>query len=106
MYNRELAKQSRLHKRKIALGMLLRVVLLVFFIGAVWRFCVQQVKLNEFKGKLDDMNGQILQEQNISSQLEHTRKLFETDEYKEQVARERLGLVLPNEHVFIDISDK
>ena len=47
----------------------------------------------------------MIEEENLKhEQLTETRNRISTDEYIEEVARDRLGLVKPNEIVFIDAS--
>ncbi|NLM51092.1 MAG: septum formation initiator family protein, partial [Clostridiaceae bacterium] len=39
-------------------------------------------------------------------ELKHTLELYQSDEYNERLAREKLGLVKPGEQVFIDASGR
>lgn len=102
--NRKELKQSRINKRKRNRKLLFRLALIVLFIFAAIRFCFQQPILNHYAKQIKDLNEQIAQEEKKAEQIEDLKQLYESDEFKERIARERLGLVRPGERVFIDIS--
>ncbi|MGE5329700.1 MAG: septum formation initiator family protein [Deltaproteobacteria bacterium] len=47
---------------------------------------------------------EIKKNQNISQELKQKKELYNSDFYVEKVAREKLGMVYPEEKVFKDIS--
>ena len=64
----------------------------------------QQVKLNELSDEIAYYNRE-LQEENLETEkLNNTIASMSEDEYMEEVARERLGLVMPTEIIFMDAS--
>lgn len=102
--DREQMRKSRLKKRKKNKKIFLRLILVAFFLIAAVRFFVQQPILSDYDNKISDLNAQIEQEQKDKQHYEEIKKLYESDEYQKQLARERLGLVEENEKVFIDVS--
>ena len=106
MADRHAVKMTREQKRKRSFKILRRMLLLVIVIGTIWRFSAQQVTLNAYDGQINDLNMSIANAQKVGDQLDNAKQLYNTDDYKEYIARARLGLVLPDERVFIDISGK
>ena len=102
--NREEVRALREKKRKKNAKILLRLLLIGFFIFIAIRFIVQQPLLNKYDDKIGELNSQIEQEEKNKLYYEELKKLYETEDYQKQLARERLGLVEENEKVFIDIS--
>lgn len=99
-------KQSRLAKRQRTKKLLFRLALVAFFIFAAVRFCCQQPLLNQYSQQIASLEEQIAQEEKNAEQIEDLKELYESDEYKQRLARERLGLVEPDERVYVDISGK
>lgn len=102
--DREQRKNTREKKRRRSKKVLLRLVLIAALIFTAVRFFVQQPLLGEYDNKISDLNAQIEQEQKNKQHYEELKKLYESDDYQKQLARERLGLVEENEKVFIDVS--
>lgn len=99
-------KQSRAVKRQQTKKLLLRLALAAFLVFAAVRFCCQQPLLNQYSKQISDLEAQIAQEEKNAQQIEDLKALYESDEYKQRLARERLGLVEPDERVFVDVSGK
>lgn len=104
--SREEIKKTRQKKRRKGLKVFLRLALLAFFVFAAVRFLSQQPLLSEYNNKIGDLHAQIEQEEKDKAHYEELKKLYESDEYQKQLARERLGLVEENEKIFIDVSGK
>ena len=62
----------------------------------------QQFSLAKLSKEEKILDKQITEAQKAAKELEDEKELAETDEYKERVARERLGYMKKNEKVFID----
>ena len=62
----------------------------------------QEVSFKKYDEELKMINSKISEEELIHEQLTNTRTQISSDEYIEEVAREKLGFVMPNEIVFID----
>nr|WP_242986873.1 septum formation initiator family protein [uncultured Blautia sp.] len=59
-----------------------------------------QERLTGYDAKAAILQQQIEDEQNRTEEIDKLKKYMETDEYTEEVAREKLGLVKDNETVF------
>ncbi|MCI7448630.1 MAG: septum formation initiator family protein [Blautia sp.] len=59
-----------------------------------------QERLTGYDAKAATLEQQIEDEQNRTEEIDKLKKYMETDEYAEEVAREKLGLVKDNETVF------
>ncbi|MEJ8773845.1 septum formation initiator family protein [Blautia sp. HCN-1074] len=59
-----------------------------------------QERLTGYDAKAAILQQQIEDEQNRTEEIDKLEKYMETDEYTEEVAREKLGLVKDNETVF------
>ena len=64
----------------------------------------QQVKLNELDSELSYYSRELQEEQLETEKLNDTLASLSEDKYIEEVARERLGLVMPSEIIFMDAS--
>ncbi len=62
----------------------------------------QEITYRKYDDELKKYNAMIVQEEIKHDQLVKTRAHIASNEYVEEVAREKLGLVMPNEIVFID----
>lgn len=64
----------------------------------------QQMKLMDLRSSAAQYNKQIQEEKLRSEQLAKLRGEISSSKYIEEVAREKLGLVMPYEIVFVDAS--
>ena len=55
--------------------------------------------------ELDRLYADKARERQIAADLRYQQAFFESDAYIEYLARERLGLVMPNEIIFVNIGD-
>lgn len=97
-------RNVRTKKRKKNAIILLRLVIIfiIAFIG--FKFIAQQTYLSDYDKKIGTLNEQIEEEEKMKVHYEEQKKLYETDEYQKQLARERLGLVEEHEKIFVDVS--
>lgn len=58
------------------------------------------------KNTIESLNAQIEAEKARQAEVDEMRANADTDEYIEQVARDRLGMIKNDEIVFIDVSEK
>jgi len=63
----------------------------------------QQKMLNAYNSEIKNYEAQIAKEQETKESLTQIKENVNSPEYIEQVAREKLGMYLPNERVYIDI---
>lgn len=91
-------------RRKVgyeSLGMLaIALVVLVLLGGLMLKSNDLQERLTGYDAKAATLEQQIEDEQNRTEEIDKLKKYMETDEYAEEVAREKLGLVKDNEIVF------
>ena len=91
-------------RRKVgyeSLGMLaIALVVLVLLVGLMLKSNDLQERLTGYDAKAATLEQQIEDEQNRTEEIDKLKKYMETDEYAEEVAREKLGLVKDNETVF------
>ena len=62
----------------------------------------QEVAFNKYDSEIEKYERLIEEEQLRNEQLVSTRMKISSKEYVEEIAREKLGLVMPNEIVFVD----
>ena len=91
-------------RRKVgyeSLGMLsIALVVLVLLGGLILKSNDLQERLTGYDAKAATLQQQIEDEQTRTEEIDKLKKYMETDEYAEEVAREKLGLVKDNETVF------
>lgn len=78
------------------------VIALLLYCGIV--FAKQEISFQKYDNELKDYQTEISEEAIKHEQLLSIKEQITTKEYIEEVAREKLGLVMPNEIVFIDAS--
>ena len=91
-------------KRKIgyeSLGMVtIALVVLVFLGGLMLKSNELQERLTGYDARAAELQQEIEDEQSRTEEIDKLKEYMETDEYAEEVAREKLGLVKDNETVF------
>jgi len=80
-----------------------KVVLVVISIYVFYILIHQQSILDSYKKSEDYYQGQIEEKIAYRETLYKTKENINSEEYIEEVAREKLDMYLPNEKVFIDI---
>ncbi len=78
------------------------VVLLRLVAGA---FVESYRDLSFYNREIDSLEDEISNQKKLSKELEEKEKLYASDDYIEQVARETLGLVKSDEKVFKNYND-
>ena len=66
-------------------------------------FVSQQQALNSYRQDIKKCEEQIAEAKEIKEELIEMKENVNSPEYIEQIAREKLGMYLPNERVYIDI---
>ncbi len=86
--------------------MFLAVVVRLVILGAISvRGLYLTSKLNEYNAKKQELEELIEAENRRTAEIEEYAKYTQTNEYVEEVAREKLGLVRENEIIFRDGSE-
>ncbi|MBQ8040163.1 MAG: septum formation initiator family protein [Lachnospiraceae bacterium] len=79
------------------------VIVMTIIVG----YSVHQLKLEKKENQdiIDSLNEQIAEEEKRKEEIEAYKEYVETDEFVEDTAREKLGLVYEDEVVFIKEED-
>lgn len=80
-----------------------RLFILIFIIYVIYTFVMQQQTLNAYQAETKKYNIEIEKAQQEKEKLNTTKNNINSNEYIEQIAREKLDMYLPNERVYIDI---
>lgn len=86
---------------KKLLKILLIITFIIYFLYIIFS---QQQSLNSYAESQKYYSEQISQEQKNKEKLQQTKENINSLEYIEDVAREKLDMYLPNEKVYIDIT--
>jgi len=92
------AQNKRQKRRKFSMIYLVIWLVLIGLGGAF--FITQITRYNELSATLSQTNANLERERSINQDLYIQREFFDSDAYIERIARERLGMVRPNEIVF------
>lgn len=84
---------------------LITVVVIVMTIIVGYSVHEMNIELKEKQEKIDNLNEQIADEEKRKEENEEYKEYVETDEFVEDTAREKLGLVYEDEVVFIKEED-
>ena len=83
---------------------------IVLLSGCVLYFVVtatmQQISLGKISGDIKKIESQIDVKEKELEKLDNSKDYYSSDEYIEEAAREKLGMVRADETVFIDITGK
>ena len=82
-----------------------KIILLFIAIYVVYTLIAQQKTLNAYSIEQRNYSEQIKQEQESKETLLKTKERVNSTEYIEDVAREKLGMYLPNERVYFDATN-
>ena len=87
-------KLLKKHYKKILLGILGIYVVSIFI--------SQQETLNSYKAEVKSYDEKIAEAKEEQASLQDMKNNVDSNEYIEKIAREKLGMYLPNEKVYID----
>ncbi len=87
-------KLLKKHYKKILLGILGIYVISIFV--------SQQETLNSYRAEVKSYDEKITEAKEEQASLQDMKNNVDSDEYIEEIAREKLGMYLPNERVYID----
>ena len=81
-----------------------------FMVGLIMYLCYalisQQTTLRASNVQISQLEADITEAQGRLAEVQDLDTLSRSDEYIERVAREKLGLVLPDETVFVDVTGR
>lgn len=86
-------------------GSKLWIIALVLLIVGLSPILIDQQKILFAKDKeMNLVKEKIINETKINEQLQSLKKILNTDEYREKVAREKLKMIKAGERVFVDVN--
>ena len=77
----------------------------ILFLGMMGKSLNLQKQLSSYDSQISDLDSQIEDEEGRTTEIDDLKEYMETDEYAEETAREKLGLVKENEIVFKEGED-
>lgn len=81
-----------------------RIIIIGIFIYVLYVLISNQQVLSTYKKEENKYLDLIAEEQRRNSELLEKKENINSTEFIEEIAREKLGMYLPNERVYIDIS--
>ena len=79
-----------------------RLICIVILIYAIVTFCKQQKILNTYASNKAVLNNQIEEANKKKEDLNKIKENANSEQYIEEIAREKLDMYLPNERVYIN----
>ncbi|MCI5679020.1 MAG: septum formation initiator family protein [Bacteroidales bacterium] len=98
-------KKKKIKKSRKPSSLFLRVFLFVFVVTVSVGIGTQFIHYQELQEELAVVTAEIEKEQKRQLEFESRREYYTSDSYIEQVAREQLGMVKPNEILYINRSE-
>ena len=81
-----------------------KLLLLIAICYIVNVFISQQKTLNAYQSEINQYEDKIEQAEETKQSLIEMKENVNSPEYIEKIAREKLGMYLPNERVYIDVT--
>ncbi len=88
--------------RKIQ-NLLKKILIIAFILYFAYTLIKQQQTLNTYANQKAKYNEDIEVAQEEQAELQEMKENINSDEYIEQIARDKLGMYYPNERVYIDV---
>lgn len=83
--------------------LLKKIIIIAFILYFAYTLVKQQQTLNSYASQKVKYNEDIEVAQEEQEELQQMKDNINSDEYIEQIAREKLGMYYPNERVYIDV---
>lgn len=78
------------------------IIIAIIFIYVVFIFVNQQKTLNEYTKSTEELSQQIEDEKQNKEELSKKKDDVNSNEFIEEMAREKLDMYYPNERVYVD----
>lgn len=75
-------------------------VVAILFIAMMTQSISVEKQLSQYQQKLEELDNKMTEETERTKEIDDMKEYMETDEYAEEVARDKLGLVKDKEIVF------
>lgn len=76
------------------------LVVAILFIAMMTQSISVEKQLSQYQQELEELDNKMTEETERTKEIDDMKEYMETDEYAEEVARDKLGLVKDNEIVF------
>ena len=83
-------------------GILKWIFIGIVLLYAIFTFASQQKTLNQYAKNSEELELQIEEQKEYQQELAKKKEDITSEEYIEDIAREKLDMYLPNEKVYID----
>lgn len=83
-------------------GLLKKMIIIIISIYAIITFINQQKILNNYTSQVSTLRVEIAEAKQHQEQLNKEKENVNSLEYIETLAREKLGMYMPNEKVYVD----
>ena len=81
-----------------------KLIIIAILVYVIYTLVVQQKTLNAYKSEEKVYSESLVQAKEKNQDLQDLKSNLDSTEYITEMAREKLGMYLPNERVYIDIS--
>jgi len=81
-------------------------IVAVIAVVAAFNFYQNMTRMNKIENKIEKIEAQIAEAEAENNKLKKQLKNSNSNQYIEEVAREKLGLVKPGEKMFIPVEEK
>lgn len=75
-------------------------VVAILFIAMMTQSISVEKQLSQYQQELEELDNKMTEETERTKEIDDMKEYMETDEYAEEIARDKLGLVKDNEIVF------
>ena len=79
-----------------------RIIFIIICIYAIITFAKQQKILNNYSTQVSNLKTEISEAKEQQEKLTNEKENINSLEYIEKIAREKLGMYMPNEKVYVD----
>ena len=94
-------KKAKKRKSQTRIAMVsITFVVGVLFVGMMGKSVALQNQLSSYDSQIKELDQQIEEEEGRTTEIDDLKEYMKTDEYVEEIARDKLGLVKDNEIVF------
>lgn len=100
-----MAKKTPAKKKRAGSGFLTRLLLLVLLVGIGWQLYSLRDQVETAQADMELLAAKVAAQRLENDALTNDIKQGSTPEKMEEIAREELGLVTPDEYVFYDVSN-
>ena len=98
--------KSRTKKKSSTLDVFIKIIVTILMLYFVFSLVMGQIGIMGKRQELEQLQSEIIVQQTLNIDKERILYTEDTNKYMESIAREKLGYVLPNEQVYVDVSGK